>query len=493
MPDLLNARNRPPLDSERSLLRVVQYSPEAILLHEDGIVTYVNEAAVRMFRAESPFALVGRPLAELYHPSSLPALAARLETVRKTQERLDYFVHKMKRLDGETFDAEATSIRIGEKLGSSFIQTVLRDVTARLMYEEQLLDTSQRYERLVKFLPEPIVITDQGVVVYCNKSAARLFRVEYTDDIIGRSAYDFIHPDDIDDIRRDGEQVMLTDEPSPFVERRVVCADGAVTVAEVSSIRIHHYHGKSVILTVMRDLTERKQAEELLLQSEKLSVIGQLAAGVAHEIRNPLTALRGFTQLLRKELHPSKMYYLDTMLSELDRINYIVNDFMSLSKPHFVSYKENDIAEMLRAVLVLLESEAALYNVSVKWAASESLPRVVCDEHRIKQVFLNVLKNAIEAMPDGGFIHVHTMCDSEAETVRIRIRDEGGGMPAEIIQKAGEPFFTTKSNGTGLGLMICHRIVEAHGGTIEIHSVSGEGTTVEIGLPARAGGRRLGG
>ncbi|HZG77246.1 MAG TPA: PAS domain S-box protein, partial [Paenibacillus sp.] len=473
--------------NEQLLLSVVQCSPEAIVLHADDIVYYANDATVRMFRAFSASELIGRNVYDFVHEDSRRAGERRIaEAKQRGGERLDFAIHKMVRLDGETFDAEMSSVAIentGDGASDRFVQTVLRDVTERVAREKELLEHSQRFERLLKFLPEPIVITDRGAIIYCNRSATKLLRASGNEDIVGKSIFDFIHPDHHQDSAQVVRDVMKSYDATPFQERRLICCDGAVISVEISSIRIDHYNGKSVTLSVLRDLTERKQAEDLLLRSEKLSIIGQLAAGVAHEIRNPLTSLRGFTQLLRRELGLERFYYIDTMLSELDRIAYIVNDFMSLSKPQLVSYRNRDIVETLRAVLQVIESEALLHNIAVHWdeCGGPPLPPVRCDEHRIKQVFLNLLKNAIDAMPNGGAIRLSVEADDRE--LLVRIRDEGPGMPKELLERIGDPFFTTKSDGTGLGIMVCHRIIEAHNGSLRFTSEPGAGTTVHVCLP----------
>jgi len=467
--------------SERTLRRMVQLSPEAIVLHANDIVYYVNDSAVRMFKARSAADLIGRNIYDHILPEQLAEGQARIARARTSKEGLSFTVYKMIRIDGELFDAEVSSVGIHDIENANCVQTTLRDVTERVAQEERLRTYSESLERLIKFMPEPIVITDMGQIVYCNKSTVKLVRMERTEDIVGHSIFRFIHPGDHEASAQVVRDIMQTEEPSPFQERRLVCGDGSVISVEISSIQIHDYKGKSVTLSVLRDLTERKQSEEMLLRSEKLSFLGQLAAGVAHEIRNPLTSLRGFTQLLRRDLVAHKQHYLDTMLSEIDRINLIVNDFMSLSKPQMMSIAPFGFADMLRSVLFVLESETILHNVLFAWDACEELPPVLCDEHRIKQVFLNVLKNAIDAMPQGGTIHLAVMRSEDRAIARIR--DEGPGIPKEFLPKIGEPFFTTKSTGTGLGLMICHRILESHGGTLKIDSTPGEGTTVSISLP----------
>lgn len=255
---------------------------------------------------------------------------------------------------------------------------------------------------------------------------------------------------------------------------------------EVSHTRIDNYMGKSVVLSVIRDLTERKRSEEQILRSEKLSVIGQLAAGVAHEIRNPLTALKGFTHLLRSRYKDDGTYF-DIMANELDRINLIVNEFMTLAKPHLTTFGQGDLTEILQSVLSILETQAILLGVEIHCDIEVELPLIYCNENQLKQVFLNVIKNAIEAMPDGGnvFIQAKVARSLKENVLHILIQDEGPGIPDELIRKLGEPFVTTKEKGTGLGLMVSTRIIETHFGEIKIYNGPYKGTTVEIMLPVQ--------
>jgi two-component system, sporulation sensor kinase A len=264
--------------------------------------------------------------------------------------------------------------------------------------------------------------------------------------------------------------------------------DGTIIHFEVHGT-ITTFHDKPAIIGTLIDLTERKKTEDLLRKSDKLAVVGQMAAGVAHEIRNPLTALRGFVQLLQSTVKEPRTYF-DVMLSELDRINLIVSEFLFLAKPQIVHFEQNDLLVLLKKVVQLLETQAILSNIQIRLDFAP-VPWIYCDENQIKQVFVNVLKNAIEAMPRGGEILIQVRSRDE-DFVQVRIIDQGCGISQEQIRRLGEPFYTTKEKGTGLGLLVSYQIIEAHKGKIQIESELEKGTTVEVLLPvAKDHGKEL--
>jgi PAS domain S-box-containing protein len=251
-------------------------------------------------------------------------------------------------------------------------------------------------------------------------------------------------------------------------------------ITYLTTLRPVKENGKVVqIIASCVDITQRKQYEELVLKTEKLTAVGQLAAGIAHEIRNPLAALQGFVKLLRES--GANPRYLDIMAKELDRINTIVDVFVNLAKPQNARFEEKDIRLILEHVITLMNTHAIMNNIELVCKMDQNLPPVLCEENQIKQVFLNLLKNAIEAMPEGGKIVIKAR--REENTVLIQIIDQGKGMSAEVISRLGEPFYTTKEEGTGLGIMMSRKIIEDHNGSLIIKSKEGKGTTMEIRLP----------
>lgn len=220
---------------------------------------------------------------------------------------------------------------------------------------------------------------------------------------------------------------------------------------------------------------------DMQLQSEKHAVASQLAAGIAHEIRNPITAIKGFLQLIMADYRGEPMYF-EVVKAEIARVEAILKELMVLGKPTKIKYEKLPIHLLLDQVLTLMESHALLNNIEIVKRYNLSESTVVGDEGQLKQVFINYIKNAIEAMPDGGTIFVEGMALSEGN-IQIQIIDQGCGIPSDMLGRINEPFFTTKEYGTGLGMNVSSQIIEEHQGQVNIIS-SNDGTCIEVNLPA---------
>jgi len=241
-------------------------------------------------------------------------------------------------------------------------------------------------------------------------------------------------------------------------------------------------HFAGTVIT-FRDMTEKKQTEEILLKWEKMSLIGQMAASVAHEIRNPMTSLKGFIQLMKSTKEFNQNYF-DIIDSEIHRIDTIIQELLMFSKPQKVSYKKLDIKELIYQVVILMEPQAITKNISILQDVDCSPVEVYCIEHQLKQVFMNLIKNAIEAMDNGGNININVF--QKDQEVKIKIIDNGPGMTQDTIKKLGEPFYSTKKSGTGLGIMVTNNILKNnHQGTLHVESMLGYGSTFTITLPVK--------
>jgi nitrogen-specific signal transduction histidine kinase len=228
----------------------------------------------------------------------------------------------------------------------------------------------------------------------------------------------------------------------------------------------------------LRDITEMKIAEELLRNTEKLGFAGQIAVSIAHEIRNPMTTVKGMLQMTSKTTNPD---YYNLMMSELERMNAIVGEFLILGRPQAIQYKEEQCHLILEEVLSVFELQLEMNGIKVNYECGESMS-IRCDRDQVKQVFLNILKNAMEALPFGGEIGI--LLDAMDGYQRIRFTDNGVGMTDEVLQRIGQPFHTTRRDGNGLGMMIVDKIMSSHDGKLSVSSQLGIGTSVEVRFPS---------
>ncbi|WML39276.1 ATP-binding protein [Neobacillus sp. OS1-2] len=296
------------------------------------------------------------------------------------------------------------------------------------------------------------------------------------------------HPEDmLMDARLFGEILDGTRDEYQL-EKRYIHKLGEIKTGILTVSRIREKStGEEFLLGQVLDITEKKHMEEALKKrekqlqrSEKLAVVGQMAAAVAHEIRNPLTPIKGFMQLLHaeKELNP---VYLRIVLDELLRVDTIISEFLSMAKPHAEKTMIVHVEGLVKQVIQRFQSEARMKNKKLHIESEQPIQEIIGDPNSLKQVFMNVIQNALEAISTNGRIHVKIFSDDIG--VNVQFSDNGCGIPKERLSKLGEPFYSTKEKGTGLGLMTCFRIVESHNGKINIESVQGEGTTVTIWLP----------
>jgi len=337
-------------------------------------------------------------------------------------------------------------------------------------------------ESIISQTADAIHITDvKGRVLQVNAAFERLYGWS-SEEIVGKYL-EYLPEFELDGrtIWRPEAEVIETAE-SVLAETVRLRKDGSQVEVSISVSPIFDQAGKiTALISISRDMTEHNKMEDLLRRSEKLTTVGQLAAGVAHEIRNPLTTLRGFLQMQQRTRAVNVMH-TDVMLAELDRINLIVSEFLILAKPQAVQFQTRDVRFTMGDVVSLLDSEAHLHNIEFEVHFSPSPVLVHCEENQLKQVFINLLKNAMEAMPKGGKILLQVEEDDSGFAV-LRVIDEGEGIAKDRLQKLGEPFYTNKEKGTGLGLMISQRIIEGHRGTLKIESELGKGTAVTITLP----------
>ncbi|MFZ5949841.1 MAG: two-component system sensor histidine kinase NtrB, partial [Candidatus Rifleibacteriota bacterium] len=239
----------------------------------------------------------------------------------------------------------------------------------------------------------------------------------------------------------------------------------------------------------LSNITQRKIIEQQLYHADKLSSIGQLSASVAHEIKNPLASIKTLGQLLQEETgkDDTRREYIDVIVSEVNRLNGVVEQLLKYAKPEGSSFRQQSFSDVIKPVLALVNHEAERNRVILKAEFDENL-QVYVDAEKIKQVFLNLIFNGMQAMGNGGTISIRAVKEIDSPWTAFAVEDSGAGMPEEVCRKVFEPFFTTKQRGTGLGLAIVKKIIDLHGGKIEVKSEAGKGTTFTFYLPSKQEG-----
>ncbi|NMD71319.1 sporulation kinase [Bacillus sp. DNRA2] len=240
-----------------------------------------------------------------------------------------------------------------------------------------------------------------------------------------------------------------------------------------------------VVMIIIQNVDQRLILREELQQAEKLNVISQLAASVAHEVRNPMTSVRGFLQLMVDDNHLKTQHknYIEIAINELDHAQSIINDYLSLARPHTDELSPINISDEVKKTIELMTSYSNIQNITIETAIEDEL-FIKGNKNEIKQVLVNIIKNGIEAMDIGGTLTVRTY-ESMGE-VKIEIIDSGKGMTKSQLKKLGTPFYTTKEKGTGVGLTISFQLVQAMRGKIKIESEQGKGTTFTLQFPSIA-------
>jgi len=241
----------------------------------------------------------------------------------------------------------------------------------------------------------------------------------------------------------------------------------------------HFKHGLN--LTILRDISAMIKMFEQMNKHDTLSVVGQLAAGIAHEIRNPMTALKGFIQLLESSVEEDHSMYFGVINSELARIESIMTEFLMLAKPKTSALGDVSIPEIIKETAELMKAQATMYDIEIHASCADKGVFLYGDPNRLKQVLINLVKNSIEAISSGGIISISYEADEYGQS--IKVSDSGCGIPSAHLEKLNEPFYTTKENGTGLSLVVTFKIVEEHGGTIVVESEIDKGTVFHLNFP----------
>ncbi len=417
------------------------------------------------------------------------------EMIERDGRVINYEV-EFKRKDGGTVPVLLTGhVRYDQQGNVIGYEGLNLDITRRKLMERQLREAHDFINKIIQSSPNAITATDMlGNILIWNRAAEETIGYKAA-DVIGKMNIQKIYPDGM---ARKVMQMLRKPErggvgrlnayPMVYVRQ-----DGAVTEGHLSAAIIYDSSGKE-IATVgsFVDLKERlemeralRRTQEQLLQSEKLAAMGRLTSQIAHELNNPLYGIMNTLELLKTEISPEskRRKILEMALSETVRLSDLLRKMLSFSKPDQEEKQAVDLNTVVDEILLLHEKQLQENDIKIKTSFAKTLPQICASKNQLRQVFLNLVANARDAMPSGGTLRVKTEADKE--NVKIEIADSGVGIEKEHIKKIFDSFFTTKDTvkGVGLGLSVCYGFIKDHGGDIEVKSKVNEGTTFSITFP----------
>ncbi len=346
-----------------------------------------------------------------------------------------------------------------------------------------LQDTSAFADEVVAHLPVGLIATDrEGRITFFNAAAERITGLGAA-EADGKEA-DALLPAQLCGLKK------VMQNGSAITEKEMECtfSGGRTVPLSVSATRIINAVGELVgYILILRDLGEVHRLQDEIRRQEKLAAIGGLAAGVAHEIRNPLSSIKGLATFFGEQFEDGSeaKAAAGVMVNEVDRLNRVITELLDFSKPTDLKRQPTELAPLLNHSLQLIQQDAINRDIAVKVDIDEDICPVFVDPDRLTQCLLNLYVNAIQAMPDGGTLSLRCMADAHRH-VRIRIADTGHGIAPDDLSSIFNPYFTTKGRGTGLGLAIVYKIVEAHQARIKVESVPGRGSTFTLQMPCQS-------
>ena len=479
-------------EAARRFRTLVEYSASGTsLIDEKAIILYMSPAAERILGV-APGELVGKSVRYETHPDDI----ARVVTPKPGETR-DY-VTRVRHRNGSWRWIETTTTNLTQDTSVRAYVSSFRDVTDRVEAEAQLRRSETNFRTLIERSLTLVLVHRDGIVRYVNPPTVAALRYDSADQIVGQTIMGLVHPDDRAAV---GERMARTlkDGGGAPGTARMRRRDGTYVATEGEGVMLD-FDGEPSNVVLGRDVTERNEMFARIAIADRLASVGVLAAGVAHEINNPLSYVMSNLAVLADELPAliagvSRLSREDVETLVADaregtaRVSAIVRDLRSLSRTDDVTTEPVDVAAVLASSIKIASNEAR-YRARVVTAIDPNMPRVRANASRLGQVFLNLLVNAAHAIEEGHPLdnEIRVRAYADASHVVVEVEDTGVGIPASVIGRIFDPFFTTKpiGVGTGLGLAISHEIVRSIDGTIRVESTPGRGSIFRVSLPASA-------
>ncbi|MFZ6016322.1 MAG: two-component system sensor histidine kinase NtrB [Nitrospirota bacterium] len=365
------------------------------------------------------------------------------------------------------------------------------DLAKELEVRHLVEETKKRLEALFDSIEDGIhVINRDYEIVRANKGILNLFEKKDFREILGRKCFNEYYQRDAlcdncpaEKTFKDGTSSQLTKISREVGKKKVIFNKSTFPIKDVDGNVIQ-------VIEYIKDITPVVKLEDQLFSSERLAGIGKLAAGIAHEIRNPLSNIKAAVQFCLNKYEPDEQVrkYLKIILKNSERVNKVIDDLLNLAKSRKASLKTGYIDDVIKRVCTLVDAKCFKQNVHLTKRFPRRLPQVFLDERLLEEAFLNLILNSLDAMPKGGRLAITAYYDHNAQEIIINFADSGCGILEDNLEKVFDPFFTTKKSGTGLGLSLVQEVIEIHKGKIYIESKPDYGTEVTVRLPVYKGG-----
>ncbi|MGD8387534.1 MAG: PAS domain S-box protein, partial [Desulfobacteraceae bacterium] len=462
-------------------------SEEILVLDREFNVRDANRVMLERYGLDKS-AIVGRKCYEIKEESGAPChmgengcpLSRAVESGTRVESRYRH-------LDPEGRKRELSLIMYpilvpGEDRIQYFME-IARDETRFRTLIEQLRASQQRFRSILDTATNAVLsINENHEITLFNNAAERIFGYA-REEVMGRDLGVLV-PEKYGDHSRYVQRFLERREPS-LVGRTISLTAKRKSGEEFPielSLSFLELESGITITAIIRDITERKRLEKMLLQSERLAAVGEAVAHVVHELKNPLMIIGGFTSQIRNAMEDDRILQkLDMILEEVARVERLVLDLGDFTKEYRLVRRQADVNSVLQDVIKVMGAAYSPERYAIMEYLDPSLGEITCDPDKLKQVFINIISNGIEAMGEGGMITI--VSGTIPDGIEIRVSDEGLGISEEDLQHIFEPFFTTRERGSGLGLAISYKIIQAHGGELSAVSRPGKGATFIIRLP----------
>jgi PAS domain S-box-containing protein len=475
-------------ESEERYRRLIEVLPDAVYIHDGSRILFVNPAGVREFGAKEAAEIVGRSPLEFCHPEERGQIGSGVRQMIATgRSTPDLRRRRRMRIDGSQYLADV-AVQAMTWQGRPAVLVAVRDVTAEVNAAAELRDSEERYRRLVDLLPDAIYIHDGERILFVNPAGVTMFGARDETDIIGRAPAEFLHPSNRDSLAGRARDLIAGKLSTEFIRRRRLRVDGTEYLADVAALQLN-WKGKPAVLAVVRDVTDQVRAAEELRRSN--AELEQFAYVASHDLQEPLRTVSSYCQLLEKrykeKLDKNAADYIEFAVSGAKRMQLLINDLLQYSRvgTRGKPFRPTELNQVFADVVSSLDRAISESGATV---TRGELPVVPGDAVQLGQLFQNLIGNAIKFRgPHAPEIEVGA-AEIEGETV-FSVKDNGIGIEAQHADRIFQIFQRLhereKYSGTGIGLAVCKKIVERHGGRIWVESAPGQGSAFLFTLPGR--------